>query len=254
MLTPDEIREALLKVIDEQKSGNLQTVSILRAAKERLNLPRDVGQEQLVLAEFHRLFTTGYLAWGHDLGNANPPFCHVTARGSSALERLSRDPGNPGGYKEYLKQNCSLPPVAEAYLSEALDCYVSGHYKAAAVMLGGASERLVLDVRDAFVQKIARDGESRRSQLEDWRVKKVLGGVKNYVDEKKAKLDPELREKFEAYWAAFTQQIRVVRNDAGHPNSIDPVTYESVHAGFLVFPNVAEMATSLKSWAVTGTK
>jgi len=254
VLTPDQIREALLNVIDEQKNGNLQTVSILRAVKERLELPRDVGQERLVLAEFHRLFTTGYLAWGQDLANANPPFCHVTSRGSSALEQLSRDPGNPQGYKEYLKRNSSLPPVAEAYISEALDCYVNGHYKAAAVMLGGASERLVLDVRDAIVQKIVREGEPHRSQLEDWRVKKVLGGLKSYVDEKKAKLDPELREKFEAYWAAFTQQIRAVRNDAGHPNSIDPVTYESVHAGFLVFPNVAEMANLLKTWAATGSK
>lgn len=152
MLTPDQIREALLNVIDEQENGNLQTVSILRAVKERLELPVTLVRNNWFWPNFTDCLLRG-ISLGGTILRMLPPFCHVTSRGSSALEQLSRDPGNPQGYKEYLKRNSSLPPVAEAYISEALDCYVNGHYKAAAVMLGGASERLVLDVRDAIVQK-----------------------------------------------------------------------------------------------------
>ncbi|MCG8521898.1 MAG: hypothetical protein MI744_06805 [Pseudomonadales bacterium] len=259
MLSQGEIRDVLLKVIAEKKpkpgsNSNLQSASIIREAASRLNVQRDLSKEQAILSEFSRLFYTGYLAWGHDLNNQDPPFCHITAQGEVALKQVSRDPANPEGYKNYLDQNAKLPPISESYLDEGLDCYISGQYKAAAVMLGAACERLILDVRDEVVSKIKRDGEARRPQLEDWKVKKVLGGLKNYLDEKKRSLAPELKETYESYWPAFTQQIRVARNEAGHPSSIAPVTFESVHAGFLVFPSVAGLAAELKNWASGGVK
>jgi hypothetical protein len=61
----------------------------------------------------------------------------------------------------------------------------------------------------------------------------------------------ELRESFEAYWAAFAQQIRTVRNDAGHPTSVDPVTPDTVHASLLIFPELARLASGLSHWVAT---
>jgi hypothetical protein len=58
----------------------------------------------------------------------------------------------------------------------------------------------------------------------------------------------ELRESFEAYWSAFAQEIRAVRNDAGHPTSVDPVTSDTVHASLLVFPELARLASGLSRW------
>lgn len=57
-----------------------------------------------------------------------------------------------------------------------------------------------------------------------------------------------LAEMFNAYWAAFTQQIRTSRNDAGHPNSIAPVSHEIVHASLLIFPELAKLASELRTW------
>ena len=68
------------------------------------------------------LFRTGYFAWGLNLSNPDPPFFHFTDRGRRALERLSRDPGNPAGYLQYLASVAKLNPIASSYLGEGLDC------------------------------------------------------------------------------------------------------------------------------------
>lgn len=57
-----------------------------------------------------------------------------------------------------------------------------------------------------------------------------------------------LAESFEQYWPAFTGQIRNVRNDAGHPKSIEPVTYETVQASLLIFPELARLIQNLITW------
>ncbi len=45
--------------------------------------------------------------------------------------------------------------------------------------------------------------------------------------------------------SGLAEQIRKVRNDAGHPEGIDPVTPEVVHAALLIFPELAKLV----AWA-----
>ena len=174
--TPQEIRQVLLEEIAAAQprhplDGSLQQNTVLTRVSQRLNIINDIELEQVVLAEWFGLFNTGYLSWGHNLNNNSPPFCHVTARGKNALEGLSRDPGNPAGYLAYLLSLAPLNPVAMSYLSEGLNCYVGGHYKAAAVMLGGASESVVLELRDQLVQRLGELGQPVPPRLADWRIK-----------------------------------------------------------------------------------
>ena len=58
----------------------------------------------------------------------------------------------------------------------------------------------------------------------------------------------KLRESFEAYWPAFTQQIRAVRNEAGHPVSVEPVTDRAVHSSLLIFPELAVLSSNIMHW------
>jgi hypothetical protein len=139
-------------------------------------------------------------------------------------------------------------PVARSYLIEGLDCYVAGLFKAAAVMIGGAAESVVLDLRDATVAKLNLIGKPVPKKLEDWRIKTVTDALRDFLEQRKGNLDPDLKEPFEAYWAAFTLQIRAVRNDAGHPTSIDPVTPDTVHASLLIFPELVKLASGLTAW------
>jgi hypothetical protein len=84
--------------------------------------------------------------------------------------------------------------------------------------------------------------------LKDWRAKTISDAIKTELDGQKTNMLRRLAEAFEAYWPAFIQQIRVARNDAGHPSSIDPVSQDIVHASLLVFPELVKLTRELKSW------
>jgi hypothetical protein len=250
---PTDLRELILTVArdhqpSQQTDASLQQGTVFRVVVERLGGRLDPEVEQAVLTQWHDLMRTGYFAWGLNLSNPNPPFFHFTDRGRRALERLSRDPGNPAGYLRHLAAVAKLNPVASSYLVESLDCFVAGFYKAAAVMIGAAAESLILELRDILSQRLAQLKLAEPKGLSDWRIKTVLDALHTFLESKKGDFAKELREEFEAYWLAFAQQIRATRNDAGHPSSVDPVAEEGVHASFLVFPELARLSTNLGAW------
>jgi hypothetical protein len=40
----------------------------------------------------------------------------------------------------------------------------------------------------------------------------------------------------------------MARNDAGHPKSVEPVTFDDAHAALLIFPKLAKLNTDLLIW------
>ena len=243
------IREVLLEEIKAQRPKNqidapLTQNSVLNAAAGRLGR----GNDEAVLTQWGELFRTGLLAWGLNLSNPNPPFFHLTERGRQALQNLARDPSNPAGYMRHLDSVTKIGPIARSYLLEGLDCYVAGLFKAAAVMVGGAAESVILDLREAAIAKLTALNKPVPKQMQDWRIKTVTDALHDFVEQHKSQLGPDLREPFEAYWSAFASQIRAVRNDAGHPASIDPVTPDTVHASLLIFPELARLDGRLTDW------
>lgn len=249
-----DIREAILKRVDEirpkgRPDGSLQTGTVLQNVLEQYcEGPTDPELEQAILTEWHDLFRTGYLAWGLNIGNPNPPFFHLTERGRKALERLSHDPGNPAGYLRHLAAQAKLSPVSNSYLAEGLACFNNDLGKAAAVMIGGAAESVILELRVALVARLQGLGQPVPPKLQDWKIKTVLEELFAVLESRKHLLPRDLRDDFGAYWNAFAQQIRTTRNDAGHPTSVDPVTDEAVHAAFLIFPQQAKLASRLHDW------
>jgi hypothetical protein len=252
LINGHDVRTVLLEVIQEKNPANanqtLQSGSILQEAVTRLKIHRNKENERVLLTEWNDLFRTGYMGWGSDVSNANSPFCHVTSRGTQALENLNRDPSNPSGYMQHLNSKAKINDVSLSYLKEGLDCYVAGSFKAAAVMIGAASESAVLELRDITAAKIQAKGDILPKGIDDWRMRTILNSLKIFFDGKKKYLGKSLREEYEAYWAAYTQQIRTVRNEAGHPLSIEPITSDIVHASFLIFPELASLAQKLRSW------
>ena len=219
MANPD-IRVAMLSVIDRLAKGggrgSMQSGSVLNETAQILGVSHPMHQ-QAILTLFGELFRTGYLAWGLDFSNPNPPFFHLTEQGRKTLAQLSSDPGNPAGYLLRIDSVGTINPIAKSYLEEALNCFIADLNKAAAVMVGGASESLVIELRDAVVAKQGQLGKVVPKDLKDWRPLKILSGLKNVFDQYAASLPKTLKEEYESYWPAFTQQIRSARNDAGHP-------------------------------------
>ena len=251
-----DIRAVILQVIQEQTpksptGSQLNQNPVLEETKRRLGITNNREKEQAILTTWHDLFRTGYLAWGLDITNPEPPFFHVTDSGRRAIASLSRDPGNPAGYLRHLSSIATLNPIANSYLMEGLDCYVAGLYKASAVMIGGATESVILELRDVTVQKLSEQSKPVPKNMNDWRIKTVSDALHNFLDTNKKQFAADLRDEFEAYWSAFAQQIRTVRNDAGHPTSVDPVTSDSVHASLLIFPELAKLSAKLMKWVTS---
>jgi hypothetical protein len=207
-----------------------------------------IETEQAILTQWGELFRTGLLAWGLDLNHPDPPRFHVTSRGRQALANATRDPSNPLGYIRHLESRVSLNDVARSYVLEAVDCYAAGFFKASAVLVGAAAESLVLELAENVVTKLKSLQVDVPKGLVGWKVKEISNALQRALESQKTSFPTELRESFEAYWAAFVQQIRAVRNDAGHPKSVEPVTSETVHASLLVFPELAQLMQRLSNW------
>jgi hypothetical protein len=253
-MATSDIRNTILQVITEksaQNRGNLQSTSVLSDVAQRLQLGSKSEDQQALLTAFHDLFRTGYLAWGFNLVNPSPPFFHVCEQGRRSLRNYSRDPANPDGYRANLQAIATLPPIADSYIREGLDCYVADLPKAAAVMVGAAAESLVLDLRDSIIGRITALGHSVPKGLNDWKAKTVIDAINAFLATQKNAIPHGLRESADGYWPAFTQQIRAARNDAGHPSSIDPVTIDTVHASLLIFPELAKLWSELSAWVTT---
>lgn len=253
MPTANQIREQLLEVVAEVApkgpgDGSLQSGTVLRIVHERLGKQRDHLTEEGILTAFHDLFRTGYLAWGFNLANPNPPFFHITDQGRRSLENYSRDPSNPDGYFAYLTRIGELNPIANSYLAEAVSCFASDLPKSAAVMIGASSESLALEIRDSIVNYLENEGEQVPQGLNDWRIKIVLDSIQVFFDGKLKEMPREIKDSYRSYWSAFTQQVRAIRNDAGHPNSVEPIEIEAVHASLLIFPELLRLSINLKIW------
>jgi len=129
-----------------------------------------------------------------------------------------------------------------------LTTYNVSCFKAAAVMIGAASESVILELRDEVVNKITSLTKTPSKKLNDWRMKTVLDQLKIEFDAQKTGMPNTLAEMLDANWGAFVQQVRTARNDAGHANSINPVTPETVHASLLIFPELAKLSSDLRDW------
>lgn len=249
------VRQLMLQVVDEQSKGHnasLEMSTVLGEVVSRLRDGKLQVSEKIILTVWYDLFRTGILSWGSNLANPKLPWCHVTAQGEAALAQLSRDPSNPEGYLAFLKTSARINDVAMSYVQEALKTYNSVCHKATAVMIGCAAESLVLEIRDVLVAKLKEKGHTPDKKLQDWRIKTVLDSLMAELEKRQQDMPRQLQEEFSAYWSAFTGQLRMARNDAGHPTSIDPVTTDSVHAGLLIFPALAKLAGQLVEWIQGG--
>lgn len=244
------IRKVLLEVVESFKNkgpGMFQQGAVLEGVAQKLQL-EDIDSQQALLTIWSDLFRVGYLAWGYDLQNSSPPFIHVTERGRTALAHFSRDPFNPEGYLSYLKFNSTINPVTESYVKEALATFNAGCYKSSAVMIGCATESIIMQLRETVLTKIKANGNTPTANLSDWKVKTVIDSLDDEFTKRLTAFPRDLREIYESNWSVFISQIRRSRNDAGHPTSLDPVNEDIVHSSLLIFPELIKLIFLLEDW------
>lgn len=250
------VTATLLAIIDEQVKARgpvFDDGTVLMEANKRLDA-RDIETQHAILDAWHDLYRTGLITWGLNLtsqSNWSAPWAHLTVLGRRAIADVSRDPSNPAGYLAALDPFLPASTVPRSYIEEAVRTYRSGCDKATAVMVGAAAEALIIDLRDALVSRMAALGKTVPKKLEDWRIKTVTDALELELVAVKAQIPRELFERFDAFWSALCGQLRIARNDVGHPKSVDPVTRETVHSLLLLFPEQARLAVDLLKWVGT---
>lgn len=255
-LGPFGIREIFLRTIEENRptgqfDPSLKEGTILASVALKLKPGRSLELQLAILTQWHELFRTGLLAWGASLNDPCQPSFHLTQPGRTALANLTRDPYNPAGYRRHLDSVAKLDVKTGSYLDEALSCFSAGLHRAAAILLGVATECEILRLKAAVISGYEAEQKALPKGLVNWQIKPVLDSLSQYFSERKNKMPSGLSESVEANWLALTYQIRSSRNEAGHPTTLETITSDRVHASFLLFPELAKMITQLLQWLET---
>jgi hypothetical protein len=249
-----DVRKVLLELIrgmSASNGGSFGRYEVLKQAAIRLACPYDPSLQKLVLDGWDDLYRSGIISWGLDVGsdpNAGSSWAHLTAHGTETLKNLSRDPSNPHGYRAAIDDYVRDLPVVVSYLAEALDTFNKGSIKASAVMLGAAAESMNLGVRDKLKERMLAGGKSPPKALDDFRIATVLRTMEAELKPRVKDMSQGLGERFESYWSAWTGLFRMTRNEAGHPKSVDPVSWDAVHSALVLFHEQSRLAHDLRDW------
>jgi len=174
----------------------------------------------------------------------------LTDRGRRLLEHAEKSPHDPPRYMNAVRQRVQDPDdIALGYLNEAVGSWSAGLYRASAVMLGCACERLVLILAQCIAER----------DIKPWsaRIQKALGGepvgVSNLFDlirkcliqlRGDKQLPGALADALDRKLTPIFEHARGLRNKSGHPTGID-VSADEAEAGLLLFPGFYEFVDGL---------
>jgi hypothetical protein len=182
---------------------------------------------------------------GGGSGDPGLPFFQITDWGKRCLAEGEFLPYDTGQFIDRLK--VKVPAVDQLvlrYLTESLQCFRGATFLGSAVMVGVASERVLLSLRNAI--ELALDTqEKKRKFIADTAGK----SVKRIYDEIRKRLEPIMelitaalkKEDISAELSGIFDLIRKTRNDAGHPTGRD-VEREEAFALLQLFPSYCKVA------------
>ncbi|MDP9268861.1 MAG: hypothetical protein M3P27_11135 [Acidobacteriota bacterium] len=210
------------------------------------------AETTLLLEIVWSLIVQGILIPGLNDSNQGWPFLRVTEYGRRCLQEDRILPHDPDGF---LADFRSEVPQADTtiieYLTESLQCYVHGLHRAAAVMLGGASEQAVLLLIESYGNSIT---DTQLKQSFKRNVEKATSIFRKYeVFEKhfvnhKARVPKELTENLDSLLRGVFDLIRNSRNDAGHPAAGGLVSRDIVYSHLRLFTPYCKRTSELAAW------
>jgi len=202
-----------------------------------------------VRAAVEELVAAGVLVYGVNALGPSLALLQITEFGLACVEAGQVDPHDADAYlASVLGQAPNLDAVARQYLEEGLECLRRRCYRASAVMLGAASETVMLALISAFHH--ALQDPQRKQQFEDNAMKPApIRRRFDYFRQRLAAVQAQhvpaaLREDLDLKLDGVFALLRAARNDAGHPN-IGPVSRETIHGNYLLFPSYCARAYAL---------
>ena len=197
-----------------------------------------------------QLLAQGILVWGSDTSNAKYPFYRLTKYGRTVVHEVRPQPYDPDGFlQDFDRTVPNADTVVRDYLEEAVRCFNASCPKGAAVLVGAASEKLVLLLHEKFNASIS-DPKKKQSYEKD------SGGIsihRKYAALKKRldlmvtakELPNEHRETIASELPAAFELIRRSRNSAGHPEVPGRTDPDTVFLNLRVFTEYANRTAKL---------
>lgn len=210
------------------------------------------GEQTLILEVIWGFIIQGILIPGLNDANQGWPFLRLTEYGRRCIEEDRILPHDPDGYlREFVKVVPNADSVVVDYLTEALQCYVHGLYRAAAVMLGGASEKAVLNLIDSCGDSIHNTSARERFKSDVEKAQSIFR--KYHVFDKrfsvtKSRVPKLLTENLSSQLAGVFDLIRASRNDAGHPASGVSANLDTVYSHLRLFLPYCDRIYGLIDW------
>lgn len=163
------------------------------------------------------LINEGILVQGMNESNPQWPFLSLTEWGEEYVRSdSSPDVYDPEGYLRTLDQSDPLDEVERRFLGQAIGAFRANLPDASAVMLGAASEHLLLRLGKAIAT-----ADPSQTAITDRRlngpVLGLLSSVQGYLEANKKALPRTLQDDVQTTFAGVASLIRAVRNDSGHP-------------------------------------
>jgi hypothetical protein len=215
------------------------------------------GDRSVILEVIWSLIVQGILVPGLDDSNQTWPFLRLTEYGKRCVEEDRFLPHDPDGYISELQQAVlNVDKTITEYVTESLQCYIHGLNRAAAVMLGGASEKAVLLLIEAYRDSIGDDARKQRFESEIEKAQSIFRKYdlfdKQFSTIKRSMPKP-ITENIDSLLRGVFDLIRNIRNEAGHPASGTFVDRDVVYSHLRLFIPYCQRIYGLIGWFQTNT-
>jgi hypothetical protein len=186
--------------------------------------------------------------------HGNNAILRLTDFGTEVVKEQRWYPYDPDGYlKELSAQAPMLASHCRMYAAEALQCLRGGCYLATVVMLGAASEGIVLELFRRFVTALKAGNVPEASSVED-KIEKQQSVHQKYEVFKKhfdslvrPKLPSDLSDDLNLQFDGVFHLIRYYRNDAGHPTGTR-IERMSAFTSLVLFVPYCKRVEDLINW------
>jgi len=196
----------------------------------------------------------GVVVPGMDRHNQNWPWYRVTERGQRIIDSGSPQPYDRDGFVAHFRKTVpSADPIVDGYFIESVEAFNAGCHRASAVMLGVASEQLVLVLIESFTAAMTDGGKKSKFEKElerAWQINVRYRALKERLDlmVDAKKLPAEYAEAVGNELGGVFEMLRRYRNTSGHPNLPGSVEADTVFLNLRTFIEYARRVLDLAGY------
>lgn len=182
------------------------------------------------------------------------PFFHVTPFGRDYLEQTTPHFLDPDGYVRFIDALVpNIDSVVLQYTQESARAFRAQLWFASAVMLGAASERMMLLLIESIRDRTPNPEKAKLTKLLD---QPRLGEIFKVIQ---ARVEAEIRAGALPYHVhqgctehllSLSEMIRVHRNEAIHP-AVAKVDRQKAFVALQTFPEALRVIEGLRQWFTT---